>query len=200
MRPFSMVVVASSSMMVVVPSVSQRVFLPSREPGLGNRMNNRLQRDLVRLQVFIVLKRVVRVRNVVVRGSLVLSVARVIFCLTLEVLVHASKVLLAEDAVMGHEVVPSSGLVVVRVREASRLGHGKVQREESVSIVNGVHLLTVQVFEHIVLDDRVLCLSSGVGPGQLTTDAVAKGKNVFITLVLQSVFVDIDETVGISKA
>lgn len=187
-------------MMVVVPSVSQRVFLPSREPGLGNRMNNRLQRDLVRLQVFIVLKRVVRVRNVVVRGSLVLAVARVIFCLTLEVLVHASEVLLAEDAVMGHEVVPSSGLVVVRVREASRLGHGKVQREESVSIVNGVHLLTVQVFEHIVLDDRVLCLSSGVGPGQLTTDAVAKGKNVFITLVLQSVFVDIDETVGISKA
>ena len=200
MRPFSMVVVASSSMMVVVPSVSQRVFLPSREPGLGNRMNNRLQRDLVRLQVFIVLKRVVRVRNVVVRGSLVLAVARVIFCLTLEVLVHASEVLLAEDAVMGNEVVPSSGLVVVRVREASRLGHGKVQREESVSIVNGVHLLTVQVFEHIVLDDRVLCLSSGVGPGQLTTDAVAKGKNVFITLVLQSVFVDIDETVGISKA
>ena len=195
-----MVVVASSSMMVVVPSVSQRVFLPSREPGLGNRMNNRLQRDLVRLQVFIVLKRVVRVRNVVVRGSLVLAVARVIFCLTLEVLVHASEVLLAEDAVVGHEVVPSSGLVVVRVREASRLGHGKVQREESVSIVNGVHLLTVQVFEHIVLDDRVLCLSSGVGPGQLTTDAVAKGKNVFITLVLQSVFVDIDETVGISKA
>lgn len=195
-----MVVVASSSMMVVVPSVSQRVFLPSREPGLGNRMNNRLQRDLVRLQVFIVLKRVVRVRNVVVRGSLVLAVARVIFCLTLEVLVHASEVLLAEDAVMGNEVVPSSGLVVVRVREASRLGHGKVQREESVSIVNGVHLLTVQVFEHIVLDDRVLCLSSGVGPGQLTTDAVAKGKNVFITLVLQSVFVDIDETVGISKA
>ena len=200
MRPFSMVVVASSSMMVVVPSVSQRVFLPSREPGLGNRMNNRLQRDLVRLQVFIVLKRVVRVRNVVVRGSLVLAVARVIFCLTLEVLVHASEVLLAEDAVMGNEVVPSSGLVVVRVREASRLGHGKVQREESVSIVNGVHLLTVQVFEHIVLDDRVLCLSSGVGPGPLTTDAVAKGKNVFITLVLQSVFVDIDETVGISKA
>ena len=200
MRPFSMVVVASSSMMVVVPSVSQRVFLPSREPGLGNRMNNRLQRDLVRLQVFIVLKRVVRGRNVVVRGSLVLAVARVIFCLTLEVLVHASEVLLAEDAVMGNEVVPSSGLVVVRVREASRLGHGKVQREESVSIVNGVHLLTVQVFEHIVLDDRVLCLSSGVGPGQLTTDAVAKGKNVFITLVLQSVFVDIDETVGISKA
>lgn len=195
-----MVVVASSSMMVVVPSVSQRVFLPSREPGLGNRMNNRLQRDLVRLQVFIVLKRVVRVRNVVIRGSLVLAVARVIFCLTLEVLVHASEVLLAEDAVMGNEVVPSSGLVVVRVREASRLGHGKVQREESVSIVNGVHLLTVQVFEHIVLDDRVLCLSSGVGPGQLTTDAVAKGKNVFITLVLQSVFVDIDETVGISKA
>lgn len=37
-----MVVVASSSMMVVVPSVSQRVFLPSREPGLCNRMNNRL--------------------------------------------------------------------------------------------------------------------------------------------------------------
>lgn len=113
---------------------------------------------------------------------------------------HASEVLLAEDAVMGHEVVPSSGLVVVRVREASRLGHGKVQREESVSIVNGVHLLAVQVFEYIVLDDRVLCLSSGVGSGQLTADAVAKGKNVFITLVLQSVFVDIYETVRISKA
>ena len=54
-----MVVVAPSSMMVVVPSVSQRVFLPSRKSCLGNRVNDRLKWDLVSLQVFVMLKRVV---------------------------------------------------------------------------------------------------------------------------------------------
>lgn len=187
-------------MVVVVQGVSERVVFSSSKSGLSSLVNDGLQRDLMSLQVLVVLQRIVRVGNVVVGRTLVLAVARIIFGIGFHVLVQASKVLLREDAVVGHEVIPGGWLVIVQVREASRLGHRKVKREESVAVVDCIHLLAVQVLQNVVLDYWILGLSSVVGSRQFTSNAVAERKDVLITLVLEGVFVDIDESERVSKA
>lgn len=186
--------------MVVVQGVSERVVFSSSKSGLSSLVNDGLQRDLMSLQVLVVLQRIVGVGNVVVGRTLVLAVARIIFGIGFHVLVQASKVLLREDAVVGHEVVPGGWLVIVQVREASRLGHRKVKREESVAVVDCIHLLAVQVLQNVVLDYWILGLSSVVGSRQFTSNAVAERKDVLITLVLEGVFVDINESERVSKA
>ena len=101
---------------------------------------------------------------------------------------------------VGNEVVPGGGLIIVQVREASRLGHRQIKREERVAVVDGIHLLAVQVLQNVVLDHWVLSLRSVVGSSQLTSNTVTERKDVFITLMLESVFVDIDESERVTKA
>lgn len=136
----------------------------------------------------------------VVRRTLVLTVARIIFGISFHGFVQASKVLLRKESVVGYPVVPGGWLVIVQVREASCLSHRKVKREESVAVVDCIHLLTVKVLQNIVLNHWILGLSSVVGSRQFTSDAVSERKDVLITIVLEGVFVDVNESERVSKA
>ena len=80
--------------MVVVQGMSERVLFSSGKSGLSILVDDGLQRNLMSLQVLVVLQRIVGVGNVVVGRALVLAVARIIFGIGFHVLVQTSEVLL----------------------------------------------------------------------------------------------------------
>lgn len=58
----------------------------------------------------------------------------------------------------------------------------------------------MQVSENVVLDHGILCNSCMVSSGMLSTNAVTESEDVLVLIVLQSILVHIDKSIGIAKA
>lgn len=67
-----------------------------------------------------------------------------------------------------------------------------------VSIVDAVAVLAVKEAEEVVLYDGVLGDGTRVGTGGLSADAVTDGKDIFKTVVLESIAVNIDLAISIT--
>lgn len=102
---------------VVVECMCEWVFLSSRNPGRSRLVHDRLPRNLVVLQVFVVLQRVVLVSDTVERRTLAFLEACVLFALALEVSKHAAEIEFGKDSVVWDPVIALGGLPVVSVLE-----------------------------------------------------------------------------------
>lgn len=101
---------------------------------------------------------------------------------------------------MGSIVISLSWLEIVSMGEGGHLTSSKVEDLLRESIPNSIWLLPVNEFKHVILDNWALRLDSGLSSGQVSSNAVTKGEDVLILLVLKSVLVDIDHAGGVSDA
>jgi hypothetical protein len=177
---------------VVIVSMRKWVLHTCRNPSRGCLVHNRLPRDLVALQVFVVLECVVLVSDTVERRTLAFLETSVLLSFTLEVTEHSTEIELAEDAVVRDPVVALARLPVVRVLERSHVRGADPHWHERIAVINSVDFLTVQVPENVVFDNWVLRHRRMVSSGVLSTDAVSKSEDVLILVVLKSVLVHIN--------
>lgn len=80
--------------------------------------------------------------------------------------------------------------------EAGHVRVAEIEWQVSISIIDSAELFTLKVRSKIVLNNRSLMLGSDLGPGSLTVNAVTEGENVIVSLVLESVWANIDHSVG----
>ena len=84
--------------------------------------------------------------------------------------------------------------------EAACVAVAKKEGHECCTIVNGVAVLSLEVVEHVVLDNGALVHRSFLRTGGLKANSVTKGKDIFVLLVLKSVFVNINATPGVRES
>jgi hypothetical protein len=113
---------------------------------------------------------------------------------------HSAEVDVGEDTIVGHGVVHGVRLIVVQVLEAGGVVLTQDQRHEGVSVVDSVGVLTIHKLEKVVLDNGVLGHSGILSRGSTSSGAVTEGEHVLEGLVLESVLVDIDETLFVKEA
>jgi hypothetical protein len=85
-------------------------------------------------------------------------------------------------------------LVVVQVLEITGIRVAEIEGKERVSIIYAVQFLAIHELLNILLDNRSLVDSSCLSSGGIDTNAITKGEDVLITLVLKSIWVDIYDT------
>lgn len=158
------------------------------------------ERDVSSLKIVVVLKRHVSFGEVVVRRSACLLEAWE-FLTSLHFTLHNSaEVPSSKDAVVGNPVVHGSRLVVVVVLEVWCIRVSEPERHESVSIINSIQVLTLHELLNVVLDDWNLMDDGSLGSGGVNADAITKSKNVLESLVLESIWVNINNTFGVSNS
>lgn len=96
-------------------------------------------------------------------------------------------------------MVSGGSLEVMQMGEGSAVRVTEVHGEVRVSVVDGVTVSTVEVFESVVLDDWGLGHGGGVSTGSVSTDAITESKDVLVVVVLHGVLVDINSTSGVTK-
>lgn len=107
---------------------------------------------------------------------------------------NSSEVPSGEETVVGNEMVGCGRLVVVQVGEAGSVGMTKDEGHEGVSVVDSIQFLTFHELLNVLFHNWDLSSNSGLGSGSVNTDAITESKNVFESLVLESVWVNIDNT------
>lgn len=154
--------------------------------------------DSLGLKIFVMLKRVIDWVEVVMWWTNSLLERGVLF-------VHgevrgdgSGEIEVREEAVAWNEVVLWCGFIIPQMREAGGVGVRKVEWHVGVTIIDTIELLTVQEVFEVVLDDWALSLSSVLGSGSLSLNAITEGENVLISFVLKSVSVNINHAGGIS--
>jgi hypothetical protein len=76
----------------------------------------------------------------------------------------------------------------------------EVEGKEGISVIDTVQFLTIHELLNILLDNRGLVDSSSLGSGGINTNAISECEDVLITLVLEGIWVNIDDTIGIGNA
>ena len=88
--------------------------------------------------------------------TLILSVRSRVSCLFHFGLSESAKVPLREDSPVWHDMVSWRAFEVVQMREASCLVLTEVHRNERVTIIHSIELLTFQETDDVVFNDWVL--------------------------------------------
>ena len=70
--------------------------------------------------------------------------------------------------------------------------------EVRVSIIDSIRILSVHESENVVFDDWALGHGGSTGSSDVSSNGITEGKDVFESIVLEGVWVDIDQTIGIS--
>jgi len=89
-------------------------------------------------------------------------------------------------------VVPGSWLIVPQMLEVSGVGVREIEWHVSVSIINGIALLSFQKLFHVMFHDWALSMGSILGSSGFSLDAISESEDVFESGVLKSVWVNID--------
>jgi hypothetical protein len=76
----------------------------------------------------------------------------------------------------------------------------QVEWHECVSVIDGIQFLSFHELLQVVLDNWALVDSCSLGSSGVNTDAISKGKDVFESLVLESVRVDINNSFTVGNA
>ena len=84
--------------------------------------------------------------------------------------------------------------------EAACVAVTEKEGHESGAIIDSVAVFSLKVVEHIVFDNWALVHGTFLGAGGFEANSVTKGKDIFVLLVLKSVFVDINETCCVGKS
>lgn len=95
-------------------------------------------------------------------------------------------------------VVVGVGFVVVEMREGGGMGVAHEKWEVRVSIIDSIRILSVHESENVVFDDWALGHGGSTGSSDVSSNGITEGKDVFESLVLEGVWVDIDQTICIS--
>ena len=158
------------------------------------------ERNVSALEVVVVLERSPSGGEVVVRGTVSLFEAREFLSHGHLALHHSSKVPSREEAIVRDGMIHRVRLVVVQMLEVTGIRVTKVERKEGISIIDTVQFLTIHELLNILLDNRGLVDSSSLGSGGVDTNAISECEDVLITLVLEGVWVNIYDTIGIGNA
>jgi hypothetical protein len=86
------------------------------------------------------------------------------------------------------------------VLETSSIGVTKEEGQESVSIINGIELLSFHKVFQVVLDYWFLVNSSSLGSCSVNINTITEGENILIFLVLKSEGVNTDHTSLVGKS
>lgn len=84
--------------------------------------------------------------------------------------------------------------------EVASIRVAKVEGKEGVSVIDSVQFLAIHELLNILLDNRSLVDSSSLGSSSVDSNAISEGEDVLITLVLEGVWIDINDTFGICDA
>ena len=95
-------------------------------------------------------------------------------------------------------VVVSVSFVVVEVGERGGVGVAHEKWEVRVSIIDSIRILSVHESENVVFDDWALGHGGSTRSSDVSSNGITEGKDVFESIVLKGVWVDIDQTIGIS--
>ena len=104
----------------------------------------------------------------------------------------------SEDTVSWLPVVVRVGFIVVEMREGGRVGVAHEKWEVRVSIIDSIRILSVHESENVVFDNWRLGHGSSTRSSDVSSNGITEGKDVFESFVLEGVWVDIDQTIGIS--
>lgn len=167
---------------------------------LGLKHAHLLQGDVSALEVVVVLKRNIARGEVIVGGTVCLFEARELFSHLHLTLDHSSEVPPGEDAVVRDRVVHRVRLVFVQVLEVAGIRVTEVERQEGVSVVDTVKLLTIHELLNVLLDNWCLVDGCSLCSGSVGTDAVSECEDVLIAFVLECVWVDIDDALAVGDA
>ena len=180
--------------------VSSVVVLLMSNSNLGLEHAHFRERNVSALEVVVVLKRSPSRSKVVVRRTMSLFEAREFLSHLHLGLHHSSEVPSREDAIVGNGVIQSMRLVIVQVLEVASIRVAKVEGKEGVSVIDSVQFLAIHELLNILLDNRSLVYSSSLGSSCVDSNAISEGEDVLITLVLEGVGIDINDTFGICDA
>lgn len=147
----------------------------------------------------VVLKLVIESGVMEVRRAMVFVSIGVFSGLLLRLSNLSGEVHAGENAVVRYHVVSGRRLEVMQVGEGSAVRVTEVHGEVRVSVVDGVTVSTVKVFESVMLDYWGLGHGSGISTGSVSTDAITKSKDVLVVVVLHCVLVDINSSSGVTK-
>lgn len=117
---------------------------------------------------------------------------------TLAVSEHPVEVDSGEYAVLWDHVILGGGFESVQVLEAGGVSLTKDVGHKGVAVVDAVDVVALEELKHIVLDNGVLCDSGAHSTGGLETDSVTKSEDVVEALMLESVLVDVDQSLAVS--
>ena len=104
----------------------------------------------------------------------------------------------SENTVSWLPVVVAMGFVVVEMREGGSMGVAHEKWEVRVSIIDSIRILSVHESENVVFDNWRLGHGSSTRSSDVSSNGITEGKDVFESFVLKGVWVDIDQTIGIS--
>lgn len=152
--------------------------------------------DAFVLEVLVGVQWVVGSAELVVWWTVRLLETRELLCLLHVALNLLVEVLLRELTIVWNPVVECSWLVVPQVLEA---GHVRVTNEEwhiSVAIIYSTKLPTLEVCLHIIFHNWCLGVGGMLSSSGLTINAITKSENVGESLVLESIWANVDHTVS----
>ncbi len=113
---------------------------------------------------------------------------------------HSTEVPSGEDTVVRNQVVGCSWLIVMQVLEAASIRVSQDEWHECVSIIDTIKLLALHKLLQVLFDDRSLmdccCLSSG----SVNSNTISETKDVFESLVLECVGININNTFTIGDS
>jgi hypothetical protein len=112
---------------------------------------------------------------------------------------HSTKVPSREDTVVRDGVIKCGWLIVMVMLEAGSIRMTEDEWHEGISIIDSIELLAFKELSQIVLKDGSLAGSSGLGSGSVNTDAITESENVLESLVLESVWVHINNTLTVGN-
>lgn len=105
-----------------------------------------------------------------------------------------------EEAILWESMVVWCWLIIPGMRESSSMGVTHIEREIGKSIIDSIKFSSSKEFQKIIFDNWVLSHSSSVGSCGISSNGISESKDVFKSLVLKSILVDINETICISNA
>jgi len=95
-------------------------------------------------------------------------------------------------------VVVTVGFVVVEMGEWGGVGVAHEKWEVRVSIIDSIRILSIHESQNVVFDDWALGHSGGARSSDISSNGITEGENILESLVLKGIWVDIDQTIGVS--
>ena len=97
-------------------------------------------------------------------------------------------------------VVVTVGFVVVEMREWGGMGVAHEKWEVRVSIIDSIRILSVHESKNVVFDDWALGHGGSARSSDVSSNSITKSEDVFESLVLEGIWVDIDQTISVSDS
>jgi hypothetical protein len=111
----------------------------------------------------------------------------------------SSEVPLGEEAIRWNPMVVLGWFIVPQMLEACSVRMRKVEWHVRETVINSIAFFAFHELLHVVLHNWALSVCCVLSSSCFSLDAVTESKNVFESLVLKSVWVDIYETRVISN-